>query len=111
MVAAWRNCDDACLSLDKGPRAHEVSNLGPDNSAVWESWSPDGKIIVFSEFPRPDFRGQLWLMNADGSNQHLLLAENRPALPRCGQASRRMAKLSSFLAPSTMYRTDLHRPS
>jgi Tol biopolymer transport system component len=58
-----------------GSDVRQLTNLGPDNSAAWESWSPDGKLIVFSEFPPPDFHGQLWLMNADGSNQHLLLAE------------------------------------
>jgi len=58
-----------------GSDVRQLTNLGPDNSASWESWSPDGKLIVFSEFPPPDFNGQLWIMNADGSNQHMLLAE------------------------------------
>jgi Tol biopolymer transport system component len=55
-----------------GSDVRQLTNLGPDSRAVWESWSPDGKQIVFNEF----FRGQLWLMNADGSNQHLLLSES-----------------------------------
>jgi TolB protein len=58
-----------------GSKLRQLTNLGPENSASWESWSPDGKHIVFSEFPPPDFNGQLWIMNADGRNQHLLLAE------------------------------------
>src|SRR5439155_7694987 len=58
-----------------GSDVRQLTNLGPDNSASWESWSPDGKLIVFSEFPPPDFNGQLWVMNANGSNQRLLLAE------------------------------------
>jgi Tol biopolymer transport system component len=58
-----------------GSDVQQLTNLGPDNFASWESWSPDGKLIVFSEFPPPDFHGQLWLMNSDGTNQHLLLAE------------------------------------
>lgn len=58
-----------------GSDVRQLTNLGPENSASWESWSPDGKQIVFCEFPPPDFHGQLWLMNADGSNQHVLLAE------------------------------------
>jgi len=58
-----------------GSDVRQLTNLGPDNAASWESWSPDGKLIVFSEFPPPDFTGQLWLMNSDGRNQHLLLAE------------------------------------
>ena len=58
-----------------GSDVRQLTNLGPDSVAFWQSWSPDGKQIVFVEFRPPDFLGQLWLMNADGSNQHLLLAE------------------------------------
>jgi Tol biopolymer transport system component len=60
-----------------GSDVRQLTNLGPDNNeAFWESWSPDGKYIVFNEYRAPDYLGQLWLMNADGTNQHLLLAEN-----------------------------------
>ena len=60
-----------------GTDVRQLTNFGPDSSAYWESWSPDGKLIVFSKFSPPDLflNGQLWIMNADGSNQHLLLAE------------------------------------
>jgi Tol biopolymer transport system component len=58
-----------------GTDVKQLTNLGPDSSAFWESWSPDGKQIVFNEYRPPDFLGQLWLMNADGSNQRLLLAD------------------------------------
>jgi Tol biopolymer transport system component len=58
-----------------GSGVAQLTHLTPDNSASWESWSPDGKQIVFSEFPSPDFSGQLWVMNADGRNPRLLLAE------------------------------------
>jgi TolB protein len=59
-----------------GSDVRQLTNLGPDNSgAFWESWSPDGKQIVFNEYRPPDYRGQIWLMNADGSNQRLLLAD------------------------------------
>jgi Tol biopolymer transport system component len=59
-----------------GSEVRQLTNLGPDNGAFWESWSPDGKQIVFNEYRSPDFLGQLWLMNADGSNQRLLLADS-----------------------------------
>jgi Tol biopolymer transport system component len=59
-----------------GNDVRQLTNLGNDNSASWESWSPDGKQIVFCEFPVPDFNGQLWIMDADGKNQHLILAEH-----------------------------------
>jgi Tol biopolymer transport system component len=58
-----------------GSDVKQLTNLGPDNQAFWESWSPDGKHIVFNEYRAPDHRGQLWLMNADGTNQQLLLAD------------------------------------
>jgi len=59
-----------------GSDVRQLTNLGPDSDSFWESWSPDGTQIVFAEYRAPSFRhGQLWLMNADGSNQHLLLAD------------------------------------
>lgn len=60
-----------------GSDVHQLTKLGPESSAFWESWSPDGKLIAFSKFSPPDIylNGQLWVMNSDGSNQHLLLAE------------------------------------
>jgi Tol biopolymer transport system component len=58
-----------------GTDVRQLTNLGPDSGAFWQSWSPDGRQIVFNEFRPPDFLGQLWIMNADGGNQHLLLAE------------------------------------
>lgn len=67
-----------------GSDVKQLTHLGPDNSASWPAWSADGKQIVFNEFPPPDGIAQLWVMNADGSNQHLLFAEadfgeNRPS--------------------------------
>jgi Tol biopolymer transport system component len=59
-----------------GSDIKQLTNLGPDNGASWESWSPNGKQIVFNEYRAPDYRAQLWLMNADGSNQHVLLADS-----------------------------------
>src|SRR5215831_1292618 len=68
-------CPDTYTMNPDGSDVRQLTNLGPDNAASWESWSPDGKLIVFSEFTAPDFTGQLWLMNSDGRHQHLLLAE------------------------------------
>jgi Tol biopolymer transport system component len=58
-----------------GSDVRQLTSFTDDNSAFWENWSPDGRQLVFSRFPAPDFFGQLWLMNADGSNQHLLLTD------------------------------------
>ena len=67
-----------------GSDIKQLTHLGPDNSANFPSWSADGKQIVFNEFPPPDGVAQLWVMNADGSNQHQVFgeqnfAENRPS--------------------------------
>src|ERR1700675_1858604 len=74
-----------------GSDIRQLTNLGPDSSAFWESWSPNGKLIVFNEYHSPDFLGQLWLMKADGSNQLLVFAEadfdeERPSFSSDGSA-------------------------
>ena len=56
-----------------GSDVRQLTSFTDDNAAFWENWSPDGRQLVFTRFSAPDFFGQLWLMNADGSNQHLLL--------------------------------------
>src|SRR5215470_13080140 len=55
-----------------GSDVHQLTASTGGDLASWPNWSPDGKHLVFGHFPAPDFLGQLWLMNADGSNQHLL---------------------------------------
>jgi hypothetical protein len=81
---AWSHTGDriAYVSRDE---SDEIYTINPDGSGVrrlttntWEwdkhpSWSPDGKQIVFWS-NRASGRRQLWIMNADGSNQRLLLA-------------------------------------
>lgn len=57
-----------------GSDVRQLTNLDANNGAFWENWSSDGKQLVFSEYPT-NSTGQLWLMNADGSHQHLLLSE------------------------------------
>jgi Tol biopolymer transport system component len=67
---------DVYTMTPTGADERQLTNLGPNNNASWEQWSPGGRQIVFSEFPKSDnFNGQLWVMNADGSHQHLLLRE------------------------------------
>jgi Tol biopolymer transport system component len=56
-----------------GSDIRQLTAFSDDNAAFWENWSADGKLLVFSRFLPPDGFGQLWLMNADGSNQHVLL--------------------------------------
>lgn len=39
-------------------------------------WSPDGSALVFSQYASTNAPNQLWMMNADGSNQHQLLNDS-----------------------------------
>jgi Tol biopolymer transport system component len=58
-----------------GSDIRQLTHFQSGTGAAFQSWSPDGKQIVFNKFSPPDFRGELWLMNADGSNQHPLFAD------------------------------------
>ena len=60
-----------------GSDVRQLTHLGPDNSASWPAWSANGKQIVFNEFPPPDGKPEIWIMNADGSNAHLAFSERR----------------------------------
>jgi Tol biopolymer transport system component len=52
-----------------GSHARQLtSSSGKDLGAIW---SPDGRGVVFTSTRSGD--GELWVMNADGSNQHPLL--------------------------------------
>jgi Tol biopolymer transport system component len=50
-----------------------TSDQGGDGEAAW---SPDGSTLVFTEHSADYSTFRLWLMNADGSNKHLLLTED-----------------------------------
>ena len=71
-IAFVQDADIFTMNPD-GSDVRQFTALGDGNFASWARWSADGKLIVFSEFLGPDFFGQIWTMNADGSNQHQLL--------------------------------------
>jgi dipeptidyl aminopeptidase/acylaminoacyl peptidase len=80
---AWSPAGDRILFVSDYQFNDEIYSVRVDGSYMerltrntWEwdkhpSWSPDGKQIVFYS-NRETGRLQLWVMNADGSNQHLL---------------------------------------
>jgi Tol biopolymer transport system component len=61
-----------------GSDVRQVTSLPPNTFANNASWSPDGRQIVFAESPPQSAPAQLWLMNADGTNLHLLLSDPNP---------------------------------
>jgi TolB protein len=60
---------------DDGTDVQQLTHFGSNRAANSESWSPDGRQLVFDVFP-PNAVGQIWLMNADGSNQHQVLKDS-----------------------------------
>jgi TolB protein len=59
-----------------GGAVTQLTDLTADQgAAITPAWSPDGKQIVFSERDANNTFHDLYLMNANGSNQHLLRSE------------------------------------
>ena len=72
-----------------GPNVGDIFIMNPDGSDVKQltffgstggiaalgEWSPDGSELVFSAYASASAPGQIWIMSADGSNQHLLLSD------------------------------------
>ena len=58
-----------------GTDVRQLTHVGANTSALWASWSPDAKQLVFAEFP-PSGPSQLWLMKADGSKQRQIFTDS-----------------------------------
>ena len=56
-----------------GTDIKQLTHFDPSNGGYQPSWSPDGQQILFSSFKSGSSIGPaLWVMDADGSNPHLL---------------------------------------
>ena len=73
-IAFVRGADIHTMQPD-GHGVRQLTRLRRGVNAFFQSWSPDGRLIVFNKF-FPDAPPQLWVMAADGSRQRLLLAES-----------------------------------
>jgi Tol biopolymer transport system component len=57
-----------------GSDVRRLTHFAPEHSAGNENWSPDGSLIVF-ERTNGGRQHKIWLMEADGSDQHLLFPD------------------------------------
>lgn len=60
-----------------GSDERQLTSL-PQNQFVANSaqWSPDGRQLVFPVITNNPVPGQIWVMNADGSNQHAVFTDS-----------------------------------
>jgi Tol biopolymer transport system component len=56
-----------------GSNVRQLTFFGPNGFACCHSWSADGRQLVFVANATPNIApAQLWIINADGSNQHMV---------------------------------------
>src|SRR5256885_16043084 len=55
-----------------GSGARQVTSIGPDSEALYESWSPDAGRLVFVA-RAADGPARIWVVNADGTGLRRLL--------------------------------------
>ncbi len=72
-----------------------------NNTALnyWPSWSPDGKRIAFTS--NRDGNYEIYLMNADGSEQRNLTRNKARTTTRRGRRTARRSRLSPIAAADT----------
>jgi Tol biopolymer transport system component len=71
---AFAGATDIFTMNPDGSDVQQLTSFGPNGFAYAQSWSADGRQLVFAATASPsDAAIQLWVMNADGSAQHQLL--------------------------------------
>src|SRR4051794_11526357 len=70
-IAFIRDSDVYTMRPDGGA-VRQLTRVGPDRSALFESWSPGADRLVF-DVGSPDDPIQMWTMDADGGGQRRLL--------------------------------------
>jgi Tol biopolymer transport system component len=69
--------DNVFTMTPSGTDVKQLTFLTVDQGGDGEAaWSPDGTRLVFTEHSADFSVWRLWLMNVDGSNKHLLFAED-----------------------------------
>ncbi|WP_051362338.1 PD40 domain-containing protein [Solimonas soli] len=89
------NADIALVDPRRGARTFDDVRRLTDSPAIdtEAAWSPDGRSIAFTS----DRSGtpQIWLMNADGSEQRMLTREGQNMRPRWSPDGKSIAHVSS----------------
>jgi len=77
-VAYSRSRQGIGISVTR-PDGTELTHLIPaaGNSAITPAWSPDGRLIAYAS----QGDGQVWVMNADGSDRHPITSGLPPGYP------------------------------
>jgi Tol biopolymer transport system component len=73
VISRWGNNNGIVVMQPDGSGAHAVTTDGNDNGPAW---SPDGRQLAFSN------SNQLFAVNADGSNRHVLYSIDSGAIGR-----------------------------
>jgi TolB protein len=75
---AFKQLDDVWVTRWDSTTATQLTNYPSDLNNTQPSWSPDGKQIIYrSNFDlHPANIADVWAMNADGTNQHKLIARD-----------------------------------
>jgi Tol biopolymer transport system component len=71
---AFDGATDIFTMNPDGSDVRQLTSFGPNGFAYAQSWSADGRQLVFAATASPSTApAQLWIMNSDGSGQHQLL--------------------------------------